>query len=157
MEEVEAFKAKAKRSIHIADHMIYMTYNVVRDPKILLSIMDNIFLSQISAINAVLHQEKVYKSIPSIPEGFEAKFMLFKSLYSSSIGDIYLKMIRDVKDTIFEHKTSPVEFRRKDKYIICNGSYKMRTISIEKIKEYIKLTKEFLQLTEKIINLKNAP
>jgi hypothetical protein len=60
-----------------------------------------------------------------------------------------------LKDTIIEHRTSPVEFRRKDKYVICGDNYKMKVIGIEDIKEYIRTIKEFMNLTDNIL-LKNA-
>ncbi len=155
MEVHEEYFMRAKRQLHIADHMIYMTYNLVRDPKLLLSVMDNIFLALTNAITAVLHYEHQYKEIPRVPEGFEAKFLLFKEKCArkSDVDEAYFHFIREVKDIIMEHKTSPVEFRRHDTYIICTDHYKMRTISIDKIKSYLRLTKDFIQLAERSISL----
>tara|TARA_Y100000310_G_C20694493_1_gene824579 strand:+ start:1182 stop:1661 length:480 start_codon:yes stop_codon:yes gene_type:complete len=156
MRRIEELRITSKRNIQIADHMIYMTYNVVKDPKILLSIMDNIFLGFSKAMNAVLQAEYIYKKIPSIPKGFEAKSMLFRDIaLKYDINDEYLKAMREIKETIIDHKTSPVEFRRKDKFVICSGDYKMRTIDIDIIKKYIKLAKEFISKTDSII-IKNV-
>ncbi|MDP7115842.1 MAG: hypothetical protein QF632_04770 [Candidatus Woesearchaeota archaeon] len=157
MRSFEEYRKRAVKNLHIADHMIYMTYNVVKDPKILVSIMENVFLAASNAITAVLHFEYTYKNIPSVPEGFETKFMLFKHECAEKCGvdASYLKTIRMLKDTIIEHRTSPVEFRRKDKYVICGDNYKMKVIGIEDIKEYIRTIKEFMNLTDNIL-LKNA-
>ena len=160
METYLGHRRKASRYLHVADHMIYMTYNVVGDPKLLLSVMDIIFLSLTNAVTSVLEYAYKYKIIPQVPQGFEAKFMLFKDLGAKyGVDEMFLFMLRDVKDTIYEHKTSPVEFRRKDKYVICSDSYEMKTISLDQIKEYIRQTRDFIKLTEKITSnkqLKNA-
>ena len=50
------------------------------------------------------------------------------------------------------HKKSPVEFTRKDTFVIANGGYKLKTVTIDKIKEYIQHTKEFIKLMEEIVS-----
>jgi hypothetical protein len=158
MEKFQESRKKAAQYFQNADHMMYMTYKVVKDPKLLLTIMDSVFLALTNAMNSVLHAEHQFKNIPKVPEGFEAKFMLFRDLSAQkySIDDTYLKMIRDVKEVILLHKTSPVEFTRKDKYVICSDSYEMQTITVEKIKEYLRLTKDFVKLTEDITKKRDS-
>jgi hypothetical protein len=144
MDEIEVSRARAKRYLHVADHMVYMTYGVVKDSKILLSVMDSIFLSLTNCMTALLEQEKKFKAIPLVPKGFEAKFMLFRDVAQKfKLDDAYISMMRDVKDTILDHKTSPVAFRRKEQYVICSDSYHMRTINVDQIKEYLRMTREF--------------
>jgi len=151
MDEIQTFRAKSKRYLHVADHMVYMTYGVVKDSKILVSVMDSIFLSLTNSMNALLEQEKKFKAIPLVPQGFEAKFMLFRDVAKKfKLDGAYLAMMRDVKDTILEHKTSPVAFRRKEQYVICSDSYNMRTINLDQIKEYLRMTREFFLDTKRL-------
>ena len=56
-------------------------------------------------------------------------------------------MIRDIKEVILQHRKSPIEFSRKDKFVICDGDYKMKVVSINDIKEYIRETREFVNLS----------
>lgn len=152
MEKFQEARDKAKRNLQIADHMAYMTYNLVKDPKLLVVVMENLFLSLTNAISSVLHYERFFKRLEPFPENFEAKFAIFQDCaVKYSIDKSYLSMIRDIKEFIYEHKRSPVEFTRKDRYVICTDNYKMKAISLDQIKKYILLTRSFLQLTGSIV------
>lgn len=63
-----------------------------------------------------------------------------------------VELIQDIRDIILEHKKSPVEFRRKDSFVICSDNYNIKTISIDKIKDYLYKAKLFIQETNKIIS-----
>ena len=54
-------------------------------------------------------------------------------------------MIRDIKDIIVEHRKSPMEFVRKDRFVICTDNYRMKTIDAGQIKNYISDAKIFIQ------------
>jgi hypothetical protein len=43
MEEFQVLRDKAVEKIKIADHMLFMTYPLVKDPKLLMSILENTF------------------------------------------------------------------------------------------------------------------
>jgi hypothetical protein len=154
MEKFQEAREKARRNLQIADHMLYMTYGLVQDPKLLMAVMENVFLALTNAMSSVLHYEKLFKRIPPFPENFEAKYSLFKEKCASrySVDDKYLNIIRDVKDIIAEHRKSPVEFVRKDRFVICSDNYRMKTISVEQIKQYISTTKAFLQEANNIVS-----
>jgi hypothetical protein len=154
MEKFQEAREKAKRNLQIADHMIYMTYNLIQDPKLLVVVMENIFLALTNAMSSVLYYEKFFKRLPPFPENFEAKFALFQQTCVSkyNIDKSYVSMIRDVKDFIFEHRQSPVEFVRKDRFVICTNNYQMKAVSVDQIKKYISLSKVFLQEANRIVS-----
>lgn len=146
MEKFQEYRDKAKRNLQVADHMIYMTYNIVKDPKLLLAIMENIFLALTHSMSSVLYYERLFKRVPPFTDNFESKFSLFREKCAPkfNVEKEYLDLIREVKGIILEHKKSPVEFVRKDRFVICNGNYKMKTISVEQIKKYVSQTKVFV-------------
>jgi len=154
MEKFQEARDKAKRNLQIADHMAYMTYRVVQDPKLLMAIMENIFLALTNAMSSLLYYERLFKRVPPFAENFEAKFALFKEKIAPrfNIDKQYLNLIRDVKEVIVEHRKSPVEFVRNDRFVICNSSYKMRTISIEQIKKYVAQSKLFVNMINDIVS-----
>ncbi|MFH1511617.1 MAG: hypothetical protein ABIF10_08055 [Candidatus Woesearchaeota archaeon] len=152
MERFQEARDKAKRNLQIADHMAYMTYSLVKDPRLLVVVMENLFLALTNAMSSVLHYERFFKRLEPFPENFEAKFTIFQNCaIKYSIDKSYLSMIRDIKEFIYEHKRSPMEFTRKDRYVICTDNYKMKAISLDKIKRYILLTRNFLQITNSIV------
>ena len=154
MEKYQEERAKAKRNIQIADHLIYVTYKLINDPKLLLAVMENIFLALTNSMSALLSFERIYKRVPAFSENFESKFTTFNHhcVQRFNIDPSYLRLLRDVKEIITEHKQSPIEFARKDSFVICSESYNIRTLSINKIKIKITKTKEFVDKIDEIIS-----
>ena len=68
-----------------------------------------------------------------------------------SIPKEYLTLISEIKEIILKHKESPIEFRRKDKFVICSDNYDIKTISIKDIKDFLIKSKLFCQNIFKII------
>jgi hypothetical protein len=154
MEQFQEALEKAKQKLKIADHMIFMTYPLVKDNRLLLSVMQNIFLSLSSAMSAILYYERMFKKIPSFNDNFDAKFTAFKAncVKRLNIDENYVKMISEIRDIIIEHKKSPMEFTRQNKFVICSSTYRMRTITVEEIKKYISQTRLFINEANNIVS-----
>jgi len=154
MEKYEELRDMARKKIQIADHMLTMTYPMVKDPKLLLAVMENIFLALTNSIGSLLHYERNYKRVPPFQDTFVSKFNIFKQKCARrhNIDEEMVLMIQEIKDIILQHKKSPVEFTRNDSFVICSDDYKMKTISLEKMKDYISKSKLFVQNINNIIN-----
>lgn len=88
--------------------------------------------------------ERYWKNIPPFPDNFESKFNIFKMQLAGKYSlKEYLPMILQIRDIITNHKQSPVEFARKNVFVICSDDFRLQTITIDQIKEFIKKTKEF--------------
>ncbi len=153
MKEYEEAKERAIRSLKVADHMLTITYPLVQDTKILVTVMENIFLGLTNAIAALLYWERKYKKIPPFHENFDSKFNTFKlycvERYNISKG--YLPFLMEIKEIIHEHKNSPVEFTRKNKFVIASKDYKLKSFSISDVKNYLSKAKLFIQEVLSII------
>jgi len=154
MEQFQEAIEKANQKLKIADHMIFMTYPLVRDNRLLLSIIQNIFLALANAMSSILYYERLFKRIPAFNDNFDAKFTVFriKCVDRLNIDKKYIKLISEIEDIIIEHKKSPVEFERNNKFVICSSTYRMRTISVEEIKKYITETRMFIQEANNIVS-----
>ncbi|MBU1204740.1 MAG: hypothetical protein KKA61_00880 [Nanoarchaeota archaeon] len=154
MEQFQEAIEKANQKLKIADHMIFMTYPLVRDNRLLLSIIQNIFLALANAMSSILYYERLFKKIPSFNDNFDSKFTIFrtKCVDRLNIDKKYIKLISEIKDIIVEHRKSPVEFERNNKFVICSSTYRMRTISIDEIKKYITETRMFIQEANNIVS-----
>ena len=152
MEQFQVFREKAQTKLKIADHMLTMTYPLVKDTKLLLVIMENLFLSLTYAMSSILYYERLFKRIPLFSDNFESKFSIFKEkcINKYDIPQEYVRLLQNVKSTMMKHKKSPIEFERKGAFVICSDSYKLRTISTSQIKDYIAKTKEFIQISSNI-------
>ena len=145
---------KAVKNIRIADHMINVTYDVVKEPKLLLSILDNIFLAMTNAMAALLYLDREYKRIPEFKDNFEGKINAF-SRYAADRHKIdreYIGMMRDIKELLVAHRTSPIEFSKKDRFVICSDNYHMKTITAKQIKDYVAKAKLFIQDIKQVVD-----
>jgi len=146
MEEYELLMKKALTDFKTADHMIYVTYPLVNDPRIIVNIIDKLFNALINTITAILSYEYLYKRISRVPESLNEKLDLFKRIidrrYNFDKG--ILGLIDDlIKLREFRNK-SPMEFVRRENLIICSSGYNTRSINHRKIKEYVNQSKSFM-------------
>lgn len=154
MERFQEAMAKAKRNLQIADHMLTQTYPLVQDKKLLLAVMENIFLALTNAMASVLYYERLFKRIPPFLDNFESKFNMFKikTAVRHNFNPEYLNLMQDVKGIVLEHRKSTVEFARNDKFIICSDNYRLRTITVQQMKGYISKTKLFIEDVDRIVS-----
>ncbi len=154
MEEFQQARQKAHERIKVADHVLTQTYPLVRDPKLLVAVMENVFLALTSGMAAILSYERTFKRVPPFVDNFENKFELFrqKCVPRYNLSREYLKLISDVKEAVIAHKKSPVEFARKESFVICEENYQLKAISFEQMRKYVDLTKTFLKEASDIVS-----
>lgn len=154
MEKFQELREIAKKRISIADHMLNMTYPFVNDPKLLVTVVDNIFLAMTNSMSSVLYYERLFKRIPLFPENFESKFALFKNkcVKRYNIPKEHTGLLRELKEIVIKHRKSPIEFSRGGRFIICNGNYRVKSIGVEQLKNFIENAKAFIGVNNNIIN-----
>ena len=153
MERFQELLHASQRKIQIADHILTQSYPLVKDPRLLLSSLENLFLGMSYGMTALLLYERMFKRIPPVPENFESKYKMFWDhiMPRHDVSHEHVMHLKEIKDIILEHRQSPIEFVRKDRLVICNSTYKTRTLSVEQIKKYINLSKLFLDDINAII------
>lgn len=147
MEQVKRAVLEANNSFKTADHLTYVSYSLLKDNRLLLTIVQNLCICGVKAVDAVLHYELYYKRISILPSDFESRMLIFetKVVPRSNIRLEVCKVIKDLRFIMQQHKDSPLEFSRKEKFVICNDDYTtMKTIDIELLKVYIVVMREFL-------------
>ena len=96
--KLQEARDKAEKNIKLADHMLYATYPMINDPKLLLVIINNIFLAYTNSIAALLYYERKLDLTREFDENsFESKFNLFKqkSVARNKISKDYIKEIQN--------------------------------------------------------------
>ncbi len=151
-EKFQKAKDDALKFLKSADHMLTQTYPLVKDPKLLLAVLNNLSISLEHIMSAVLYYDRIYRRIPPFYDNFESKFNIFK-LKSAPMNKLteMVAFIHEINELVKKHKHSPVEFSRKDAFVICDESYKMKTITIEMLHEYVEKTKGFYSKMEEIV------
>ena len=147
-------REKAWQQYEIARHLLLTTFPMVRDNKLLPAILSNLSNAVQHALDAILLFEREAKLIPPYGTTFEAKVSAFrlKCLARNKIPLTFYNLMTTLHDLAKSQKAAPVEFSRKDKYIICSAQYETKAISAKDLKEYLQQTKDFLMLTDTLMN-----
>ena len=154
MEKFQELRELSKKKVAIADHILTQTYPLIKDAKLLLAVIENIFLALSYSMSSLLHHERYIKRIPVFSDNFTSKFNLFitKCVPMYNFKKDYILLIQNIKEILVAHKKSPVEFLRKDRFVICGDNYNLTTISYEQTKNYLSLTKLFVNQIDNIIS-----
>ncbi len=146
---------KAARNLQTADHMLYMTYPIVKEKRLLLKILNELSTILLSIVNAILQYEYLYKRIELYRDA-KANFQIFKEQCAPryKISKEQISKILEIFNLAEKHKKSPFEFVRDEKIVIMSNAFNIDTVTTEKMKEYIFVSKDLLRKAETIIRNK---
>ncbi len=152
--DIQFALADARKMLVAADHMLTITYPMINDPKMLLSITNNAFSAISNGMNALLGYEHQWKRVSSVPQEFMTQLTVFKNKVAKNVGfpNETIKKISEVLEIVNKHKTSPVEFVRKNKFVICSDTYGMNALTVERTKSFIKTAKYFVEKVDEWVN-----
>jgi hypothetical protein len=137
--------ASSKRRLQVSDHFLTQTYQYVKDPKLLLNVLEGILLAVEEMVDAALVYERSQGTIPAYnSQSFAAKLHALKTdnmTKTYNFTHIDIMMITEMQELIHDHKNSAMEFPRKGALIVASDDYKLQSVTIEKIKTYLTRTK----------------
>ncbi len=137
---------EAEKTIQSVDHMIYITFPLVKDKRLLFKILTEIKSAIVDCISAILQYEFIYERIVlyrSAKENFETFAKRCALRYKISKEEI--NSILELFDVIERYRQSPMEFFKDEKIIILSETMKAKTITIEKIKFFLFLAKNLVK------------
>jgi hypothetical protein len=152
MEKYQENINNAIKNINIADHMIYVTYPLVKEKKLLLSSIDRIYDALMSTINAILQYDYVWKRIKLYQDpkdNFEV--FLNKCAKHYGLNNDEIAGIFELISIVELHKKSPMEFLRREKIVILTDNLQTKTIDSNILKHYLTIVKSILNKTRIII------
>ncbi len=146
MEEFQENLKEAARRLQIADHMTYLTYPMINDKRILLKIFKEIFNSINCGIRAALFFEAKLSDV-SVYSDNEFNMQLFVNKFSKfyELEDRQIGRLMEIYELNKIHEDSAMEFVKKEKMVIMSDNLGLKTMDIQKIKEYLFFAKEFLK------------
>ena len=157
MQEVSNSLKEANKLLRTADHLVYVTYPLIKDNKLIITITENLAEGMKKAMDALLYYDKYYKRIMILPHDFQSKMNIFKeSCTRYNINLNYLNLLRDLNELQNAHKKSTMEFVRNDKYVITENNFNIKTLTYQKAKEYVNSSKPFFAKINFLLqNVKN--
>lgn len=152
-QDIERLLKEANNSVRVADHMIYTTYPMIKDLRILIKVMENLNFSLEKSIEALLYYERLYKRIKTYPDDFISRFDTFKLRVAERYGinKESLLLVFDIHNFVETRKKSPIEFARRDKFIVCNHEYCIQSIDYKTTKSFLNQTKMFIAKINSIL------
>lgn len=154
MERVQRFIEEAKETFKSADHLACMTYPMIREPKLIYSIAEKLYLANSRIMDAILYHEYAQRTISVVPVEFETRFNLFRDelVKKRGISNEVIQMILDLHELVQANRNCPVAFAKDESYnFYCNNTTK-KTITIELAKRYLSLTRQLIKQTEGLNN-----
>jgi hypothetical protein len=137
---------QSEKQLVLADHLLTMTYPLVKDPKLLVGVIQSLHRSYDLLIQNVLHQTSIQQKILRT-KTFANRFAQFKIILKNNknINEKELQSIQTIHDLLEEHNKSPVEFSRGQKFVICSDDYSFETLTPEKLKIHLHHAKKLLK------------
>ena len=145
---------EAQKIIQTVDHMVYVTFPLIKDKKILVKILKETKNAIADCINAILQYEYLYKRI-ELYKNAKTNFRTFikKCCPYYKITSEETNSIIELFELAEKHEQSTIEFVREEKVVILSENLKTETITLEKIKEFLNLAKNILKKTLETIKV----
>ncbi len=144
---------EAERLLKTSDHLIYVSYTLLKDQKLLVKILPEIKSAISKALNAVLQNEYLYKRI-KLYKNPKDNFETFKKKCASryNITTSEIKKIEELFKIVESHEKSPMEFIRGENVVILSETNSHLVVNFESAKEFLRLGKVILEKVRSKIN-----
>jgi hypothetical protein len=169
-----SIKAQAENKLKIADHLLSTTYTLVKDPKLLVSVIDALYTAMDLSINAILEFEmpEIAKKIlnsqtisghdqkrtfdknfktPEFKESEKLELFRRKIVTKYALEPEMVDFYSELKTTLETHRKSDVEFTKKEKFVISDKEYNLKTLTYEDVKKKYASAKSYVNHIFKII------
>ncbi len=144
---------EAQKILQAADHMVYVTFPLIKDKRLLIKVLTEAKNAVTNCINAILQYEYIYKRIDLYKDP-KANFRLFlkKCAPRYRITQKETDSILELFEIVEKHKQSTAEFVRDEKVVILSQNMKTQTITLEQTKNFLSLAKNILKKTFEQLN-----
>jgi len=133
--------------------MIYVTYPILKEKRLLAKILEGIDSVVRGVIKAILQHEYEYKRI-KIYSDPHANFTIFERSCVDRYGITgQIENIHEILTLAEKHKDSSMEFVRNNNMVILSDDLRTEIITLEKLKEYIRTAKELMQKADSVMAL----
>lgn len=148
MKKFTEYLEEAEKITKAVDHLLYLTFPLFKEKKILIKILIEIKKSFAYNINAILQYEYLLKRVQLYKDPkLNFKTFLNKCSPKYNISEEETKKIQELFQIIQNHKKSSMEFTRNGNLIIITDK-ETKSIKIQEIKEFLKLSKKLIQSTQ---------
>ena len=158
MNQIPEMLEKANSLLEIADHLAFVTYPMVKEPKLAFTISEHLYNACVNAIDAIFYYEYRYKRLDILPDKFTTKMIILKRQVGPryNIDRKQIFAIEDMHNMLEDRKKSQVEFTRHDKMVMFHPDYEIKTLTMERVKSYVYESKSFLERINSLLKVQNV-
>ena len=143
---------EAEKAINKIDHIIYVTYPLVKDKRLLLKILVETKIAMAKLINTILQYEYLYKRVRLFKSPKEnLKVFVNKCAPRYNITQDEVQLVLELFDIVEKHKNSPFEFRKDEKIVILSENSQPKVIIFDNTKQFLRVAKQILSKTQDMI------
>lgn len=136
---------KAEKEIFLAGHLLYVSFEMVKDPKFFVAVFGHIIDSAKLAVGAILGFERMNRRIPPYPSDFQSQVRVLMDIGEGiGISEKNIKLLGDLSKIKYHGDEGVINFRRGDRYILATSDYSMETLDRERLKSFLHETKDFI-------------
>jgi hypothetical protein len=141
--------ADAQRQVQIADHLLTVTYPMVQDAKLLISVTEHLRRAIEDAAGAVVDfhvQRQEYELPMHATDNLSAFTDLVKIRHPHiAAEDDAIKLCHDFRLTLQQHKESHTTFSRDEKLVIAGDQFSfLKEVSPAELKRSLSIVKQFV-------------
>ncbi len=140
------------KEIALADHLIYVTYPLIREVKFLAAIAEHVTKAAELALKSLLTYEREYKRIEPFADNFAVMIDVFSPDVQRryNFGPEYMHLLKRLVELKQYNQESTLRFRRKDKYILTTQNYDIHILDLDKVKRFCQATKNFVNKVDEL-------
>ena len=151
MERIEPLMLieNSKKTLRTADHLIYVTYSIIKEKRLLIKIFETLHSVTLDVVNAILQNEYSYKRI-KIYNDIQVNFEIFTNSCAARYGILpeHLNFIAQILNLMKKHKESPMEFVRHEKYVIMSDNLHAESLTLDQLKMFLVIVKDLVRKAE---------
>ncbi|MGB9708335.1 MAG: hypothetical protein ACPLXC_03380 [Candidatus Pacearchaeota archaeon] len=135
---------KADHALRTADHMVYITYPLIKENRLIKKILEDLYESASATVQAILSYESTYKRIKL--QDSKTNWAIFQEQCAPrfNIAQSELQVLSELFSLTEKYKASSMDFIRKDKLIIMSDSLRTDSVGLEQLKKYLNIIKVLL-------------
>lgn len=128
--------AKSKEDFKRANHLAYVTLTLLKENRLLVKILVDLHSSLTNLIKAFLYYEKERRLVRLSNKPIENLNTFLQKIAPKYLEKAEIKLIIRILKIARVHKDAPLEFVRKEKFVMFNEG-RVETLTSDVIKTYI--------------------
>jgi len=123
---------------------LYASYELMQEPKILLRVIEHVFLCMEETMEQLFRKKSISWSDDFAQNLLALKFM--------NLNPEYARVMQELYSFRKKERISPVEFVRKEKIVVCDDDYNCEELTTSKVKHYLEKAKLFIDDSTRILS-----